>query len=239
MKDAVAAQVQTLNMWTRIVVRVILILFGVALAIWVFYALRSVLLLLVLSVFFCYLIAPIVRLFEQPVYIAGRELKLPRSVAIIFVYVLFGLVLFLAAQSILPVLGQQLSEMGKEMPAYISKGSGSVRKGLEGADSWLRRLRLPAQYQDELLKRGSDAAETIFSWVRDGLFGLLSYLFYIPWLVLVPILSFFMLKDADKFAKEVVSLMPTQRLQRRANRLLLDVSSTLAAYIRAQLTACV
>jgi predicted PurR-regulated permease PerM len=239
LKDAVAAQVQTLNMWTRIVVRVILILFAIALAIWIFYALRSVLLLLVLSVFFCYLIAPIVRLFEQPVYVAGRELALPRGVAILVVYILFGVVLFLAAQSILPLLGQQLSEMGKEMPTYISKGTASGRKWLEGADSWLRRLRLPAQYQDELLKRGSEAAEAIFSWVRDGLLGLLGYLFYIPWLVLVPILSFFMLKDADKFAKEVVSLMPTQRLQRRANRLLLDVSSTLAAYIRAQLTACV
>jgi len=213
-------------------------LLALAGAIWVLYTLRSILLLVVASIFFCYLIAPVVRIFEQPVYVGGREIRLPRGVAILVVYVLFGTVLFLATQLIVPVLGQQLTELGKDMPGYLSKAAAASRKWLEGADSWLRRLSLPAQYQDELLKRTSEAADAIFPWVRDGVLGILGYLVYLPWLVLIPIFSFFMLKDGEKFAKDVVAFMPTQRLQRRANRLLLDVSGTMAAYIRAQLTAC-
>src|SRR5215475_12246832 len=52
------------------------------------------------------------------------------------------------------------------------------------------------------------------------------------------ILSFFLLKDATLFEKNLVALLPNERLQKRAHWLLMDVSSTLAAYIRAQITAC-
>jgi hypothetical protein len=54
----------------------------------------------------------------------------------------------------------------------------------------------------------------------------------------VPILSFFLLKDAASFEQNLVALLPNERLQRRAHWLLMDVSRTLAAYIRAQITAC-
>src|SRR5262249_8627996 len=58
------------------------------------------------------------------------------------------------------------------------------------------------------------------------------------WPVLVPILSFFLLKDAEYFERNLIALLPNERLQKRAHWLLLDVSRTLAAYIRAQITAC-
>jgi predicted PurR-regulated permease PerM len=227
------------RLWTTVILRVLLIVAAIVAAILVLYSLRTVLLLLVLSVFFCYLIAPIVRLFEQPLYLLNRELKLPRGIAIILVYILIGGTVFLASQVILPILGQQITALGKELPSYFSQGAASARKWLEGADGWLRRLKLPAQSQDYLLTRLTEATEALFPWIRDELFSLLGYLVYLPWMVLVPILSFFMLKDAEQFSKEVVSLMPSARLQRRANRLLLDISQTLAGYIRSQITGCI
>jgi predicted PurR-regulated permease PerM len=71
--------------------------------------------------------------------------------------------------------------------------------------------------------------------VVSGVFDSLTYLL---WVVLVPIFSFFMLKDADRFTKGAAALMPSERLQKRVYWMLLDVSRTLAAYIRAQITAC-
>src|SRR5690349_10524579 len=103
------------RLWTRVIVRVIVLLAGLIVASWLLYQMRSVLLLLVLSIFFCYLIAPIVRLIEQPVYIGRYEIKMPRSIAILVVYVLIGAVFFAVLQVVWPPLSQQVSELAKNL----------------------------------------------------------------------------------------------------------------------------
>ena len=60
---------------------------------------------------------------------------------------------------------------------------------------------------------------------------------YVPWLILVPILAFFFLKDADGFRRSAVSALP-HRVRRRGYELFKELNATLAAYIRAQLLAC-
>jgi predicted PurR-regulated permease PerM len=56
--------------------------------------------------------------------------------------------------------------------------------------------------------------------------------------VLIPILAFFLLKDADSFRQSALQMLPRGRLRWRGDELFQDVNSTLAAYIRAQLIAC-
>jgi predicted PurR-regulated permease PerM len=82
----------------------------------------------------------------------------------------------------------------------------------------------------------ADKAEPLVESIVTTIVGFLPYLIY---LILVPILAFFLLKDASKIEHGLVSFMPTERLQKRIRWLLLDVSRTLAAYIRAQITACI
>ena len=67
---------------------------------------------------------------------------------------------------------------------------------------------------------------------------MLGLIIFIPWLVLIPILSFFFLKDADSFRRSVLAMLPRGRLRWRGDEFFQDINSTLAAYIRAQLTAC-
>jgi predicted PurR-regulated permease PerM len=67
---------------------------------------------------------------------------------------------------------------------------------------------------------------------------MLGWIIFIPWLVLIPILSFFFLKDADSFRRSVLAMLPRGRLRWRGDEFFQDINSTLAAYIRAQLTAC-
>jgi predicted PurR-regulated permease PerM len=103
----------------------------------------------------------------------------------------------------------------------------------------MRHLKLPREWRDSVLNQSGRLAESLLPWLQDMVAGLLGYLTYLPWLILVPVLSFFMLKDGAMFEHEIVSFMPTERLRKRVHWLLMDVSRTLAAYIRAQLTACV
>ena len=64
------------------------------------------------------------------------------------------------------------------------------------------------------------------------------WVIYIPWLILIPILSFFFLKDAETFRRSALQMLPRGRWRWRGDEFFQDINSTLAAYIRAQLTAC-
>ncbi|MGH9823240.1 MAG: AI-2E family transporter, partial [Blastocatellia bacterium] len=203
---------------TQIFLRCLAILVALWIAYQVLYGLRTILLLLTLSVFFCYFIAPLVKFCENPIYLGGRELKLPRGVAILVVYLLFGGALFLVLQLVIPVIGQQASSLVKELPDYLSKWSASANKTIQGANKALHGLKVPGTSDSDLVKWATDLVASLLPKIQDTISALLSYLIYLPWLVLVPILSFFMLKDAENFSNELVSLFPNPRLQRRIHR---------------------
>jgi len=237
-KKTILSQADLVRIWTRVVLRIVFLMAAIAFLIWMLYLLRTILLLCVLAVFFCYLIAPLVRLFELPIYIKGREIKLPRFAAISAVYVVLGAIVYGVISWFWPLLWNQVTDLGQKLPQFISSGSASIKDSLNDANSWLGSLRLPREWRDYFLGMTSHLADTIFPFLRTITLGALSYLQYLPWLILVPVLSFFMLKDAAAFEQSVVGLLPNERLRKRAHWLLLDVSSTLAAYTRAQILSC-
>lgn len=75
----------------RSILRVIFIVLGVALVLWLLHALKGVLLLVVLAVFFAYLVSPLVDLCRRRIPVRGRTREVPRGLAIVIVYLmLFG-----------------------------------------------------------------------------------------------------------------------------------------------------
>jgi predicted PurR-regulated permease PerM len=226
------------RLWTRVTVRVIVVLVGLLVGSWLLYEIRTVLLLLVLSIFFCYLIAPIVHLIEQPVYIGRYEIKMPRSIAIIVVYVLIAAGFFAILQLVWPPLSQQVTELIKNLPGYSKSAQASVTKIFNDANSWMKHVKVPQQWQDAIFTRASDMASSVAEWLAALVAGSFGYVQYLTWFVLLPVLSFFLLKDASSFEQNLLTLLPNERMQKRAHWLLMDISGTLAAYIRAQITAC-
>jgi predicted PurR-regulated permease PerM len=71
-----------------------------------------------------------------------------------------------------------------------------------------------------------------------GLSSMIGVLRFLPWLILIPILAFFLLKDAEAFRRSALLALPRGHLRWQGADLFQDVNSALAAYIRAQLTAC-
>ncbi|MEK6287444.1 MAG: AI-2E family transporter [Acidobacteriota bacterium] len=238
MKERQHQNSEMIRMWTTVIVRVIFLLAGLFIASWLLYEIRTLLLLLIVSIFFCYLIAPIVHLLEQPVYVARYELRLPHNVAILLVYLLIGVVLFVGVQLIWQPLSQQVADLAKNLPGYTKSAEGWVNKVFNDANSWMRHVKIPPQWREAIFSRASDMTNAVAGWMTESVAGALGYLQYLTWPILVPILSFFLLKDAAYFEQNLIALLPNERLQKRAHWLLMDVSRTLAAYIRAQITAC-
>jgi len=238
LKEKQHQNAELIRVWTTVIVRVILMLAGLLIAGWILYEIRAMLLLLVVSIFFCYLVAPIVRIVEQPIYIAGREFGLRRSVAIGLVYVLIGVVLFVVFRMIWPPMWEQINELGSNMPSYVKSATDTTNNVVNGANSWMRHLRLPQQSRDYILDHVKVLAGGALPWFETFVGKVVSLAPFLTWLILVPILSFFLMKDAATFERNLIALLPNERLRKRAHWLLLDVSRTLAAYIRAQITAC-
>ena len=220
---------------TRVVLRIIVLLLAVAALLWIIYKLTAVILLVVLSVFFAYLVAPLVDLVQRPVRVGKRERMIPRGLAIAIVYVVLFVGIGLAIYFLAPQLGAQFPEFKKQATDYYK----TITSTSDRLNQYFKQHRMPEGVVDTinktalgLIAKGGELASTAF----DRMLGLI---IFIPWLVLIPILSFFFLKDADSFRRSVLAMLPRGRLRWRGDEFFQDVNSTLAAYIRAQLTACV
>ena len=215
--------------------QILLLLIGVAAALWILYRLRGLLLLLVLTVFFAYLVAPLVGFCRRPVTVRGRKVALPLPAAIGVVYVLIFGSLAAAFVLLLPLLNDQLSELATEAPGYLARIQARWQSWQTGYQS----RALPPAVRDVIdraIHQTVTAGGTLVT--TDLLPRLAGWLAYLPWLILVPILAFFLLKDAELLRKSALRLFPRGYLRARGDVFLLELNDTLAAYTRAQVTAC-
>jgi predicted PurR-regulated permease PerM len=104
-------------------------------------------------------------------------------------------------------------------------------------EEW-RLRRLPAPVANAMNKAVPKVVDEVSHTGTTFATAAIGYLVYLPWLVLIPILAFFLLKDADSFRRSALLMLPRGRWRWRGDEFFQDVNSTLAAYIRAQLTAC-
>jgi predicted PurR-regulated permease PerM len=213
--------------------RLVLIVLAVAVGGLLLYWLERVALLLVLAMFFAYLIAPLVTAAERPL----RRVKVPpglsRGLAIGLVYVAVSGAVWAGAAMLLPTVSQQFGEAVAQAPAY----SQSLRTWEAGWQRAYERLRLPIEVRRRMDQSLLDAGDRGVEEVRQSLVAGFGILAYLPWLMLIPVLSFFLLKDVESLRKSALDTLP-ERLRGRGYRLFEELNTTLAAYIRAQLLAC-
>ena len=203
---------------------------------WVFHALTGILLVIVLAVFFAYLISPLVELVRKAFTTPGGGGRLlPRSLAIGVVYLAIFGSLGVAAWVIVPRLGVQTAEIAQQAPTYVT----NARARAARLNKLYEDLNLPPALRNaanDAVTRGLNEVGAYAA--GHGFENAVSLLGYLPWLVLVPILAFFFLKDADSFRRSALMMLPQGRIRWRGDELFQDINSTLAAYIRAQLIAC-
>jgi len=235
-RTASKAAVEASWLQTRLILRVIVIVlltyYLFEATRWIIVKLTGVILLLVLAIFFSYLVAPLVEFLSRPLRISGRKFAIPRSLAIVFSYLVILAVIVLAIYGLAPRLGSQLPQFAEQAKGYGT----ALREKTKAIDEFFRQ-RMPATVFEEIksnLPRFISAEET-FKAITTAMLG---WLGYIPWLVLIPVLSFFLLKDVETFRRSALQMLPRGRWRWRGDEFFQDVNSTLASYIRAQLTAC-
>jgi predicted PurR-regulated permease PerM len=223
-------------LWVAVLVLVIYYVFETVR--WVFYALTGVLLVVVLAIFFAYLISPLIELVRKGLARRGRgdEPKLlPRTAAIAVVYIAIFGSLGLGAWVLTPYISTELGQITQQAPSYVT----NARERAKRLNSVLERLNLPPSVRETANNTVSNAIGDAGKYITgEGFSSAINLLGYLPYLVLIPILAFFFLKDADSFRRSALMMLPQGRIRWRGDELFQDINSTLAAYIRAQLISC-
>ena len=217
----------------RIVTQVILLVAAAAAVVWLVYELRMILLLLAFTAIFCYLIAPLVDFFEFSIRVGRFVLRVPHTMAIIIVYLLMAGALVFTIEKVGPLLSDQLSAFFENMPNY-AKQLDQYAKKLSALPS---RYRLPPGWQQSLPDAVNSAVTGLLDWLQRVAVKTVHLVTYLLWLVLIPVLGFFFLKDAKAISDRLLSSLPAADMRYRVATFLNDVSETMAGYIRAQLLA--
>lgn len=219
---------------TRAILRLVLLLLAVAAGLWLLFALRGVILLLVLSLLFAYLIAPLVEILCRPVTWGQHRWTVPRPLAIAVVYLTLFATVGVASYVLLPLLGAQVTEFGRQVPSYIAY----ARDQLQAWQHFINPDHFPQGVREAIDRTFARTVDAAGESLSHGFGGLLPVLGYLPWFILIPIVAFFLLKDGAAFRRTILLTLPRGRLRGRGAEVFEDINDALAAYMRAALLAC-
>jgi predicted PurR-regulated permease PerM len=203
--------------------RVAWTVFLVALLLATAYALRETLAVFVIALLFAYLLIPLVGFVER---MTPHQVS-PRIALAIVYLALVGVIVSLAF-----TLGSRLADeantLAMQLPALVKNPEWMQRIPLP---SWLEPARagIIQKVEDQL----SSGGQQILPYIK-GLGGqLVSGAKYALYLVLIPILAFFFLKDGATIRDEFVAALVEERRRPVVDNILEDINRLLGEYIRA------
>ena len=157
-----------------------------------------------------------------------------RTTAVILVFTLMLLLLVLALVILVPMIERQVVTVIESMPAYrdwfVDKALPWVeqRTGLELV-AWLDPDRLTEWIRGHWQQAGGVAA-TLFGYFSRSGFAVMAW---VANLVLLPILTFYFLRDWDTLVERIAALVPRDHIA-TVTRLALESNEVLGAFLRGQ-----
>ena len=142
-------------------------------------------------------------LLDAPVKFLEKQ-NCPRLMAISLIYALLLILLIFLGVWAIPVLNTQAAELGEALPEYI----GRIKAIAEQINSYYQHLQLPEEIQEvfsDWFGNAKTAAGDFLQRFLNGIIPVLSSSFV--WF-LVPIISFYLLKDKEILQKFFWQLLP-------------------------------
>jgi predicted PurR-regulated permease PerM len=184
---------------------------------------RKPLLAFLFAMLFAYLLAPLIALLQKWTHCN-------RGIAIAVLYAAILAALLTVGMAVGPRVveeGRHLSEAAPEL--YNRVASGSIAFQVGSARGWsvqnqARLQQFIVGHRDEVLSSISAQRTTVTEVAGNAL-----------WLVLVPILAIFFLKEKSGFAHSIESLLENQQSRQLLSEIMSDLDEMLSQFVRAQL----
>src|SRR5262245_51035629 len=148
--------------------------------------------------------------------------------AIIIVYLLMAGPLPFKIEKVGPLLSDHLSSLLENVRNYAIK----LDEYAKHLSALPNRYRLPPCWRQSLTDGVNSAVTGLLDWLQRVAFKTVRLASYLLWLVLIPVLGFFFLKDARAISDRLLSSLPAADMRYRLATFLNDVSETMAGYIR-------
>jgi predicted PurR-regulated permease PerM len=185
--------------------------------------------LLLLSVFFAYILAPAVSAVRRRVRVGKRRRPISDAAALLLIYA----VLFLPALLIWPSVADAVRHwVTVTAPTTVDRlfAGGSF----EPLDRVLAAAPMTMGVQQGLRIATAGAAGSLERETRRTLDEAIAAAPHAGWLALAPAIAFVLLTGAPIFQRSALRVLPRGHLQWRGDEYLRDVNSALAGYVRAQ-----
>ena len=169
---------------------------GLALGLVFLYAVRGLIPPFILGAAIAYLANPLVRKLE--------ERQVPRSAAIVLVYLGFAVVVSVLFYAFVPSLIAELNQVLARLPRETNKIEDLTR----GAVGDLKRLPLPVNLQEainNMIQRSEQLIQQFARQLVDFLVGIFSKL---VWFSLAPVLAYYILLDWDAIGQRWLAAVP-------------------------------
>ena len=188
--------------------------------------------LLLLSMFFAYLLAPAIDIVSRRVRLGRRGRPLTRTASLTLIYVILAVPI---------ALGWRFAREPIRSWVHVTAPA-AVDELFDGGDfATIERVigaaPVPASVRPAIARRVDRLIRYIQRQARDTLDTLIDAARFVAWLLITPVLAWLLLTVWPSFRRSTLRVLPRGHLQWRGEEFLHDVNSALAGYIRAQAAA--
>lgn len=197
--------------------------FLIALLLATIYAVRRTLVIFALALFFAYLLWPVVGFVRR-----FMPRRMSENTALAVVYVLLVAILVTLGTAVGSQIAEQATNLASRLPDYVDQSATMATMPLP---PWLEPVR--AKALDTLRSQAANLGKEVVPLLRKAGEGILSGLGSLLSIVLIPVLSFFFLKDGAQIRETVVGWISQGQRQPLLDDIITDVHLLLGQYIRA------
>jgi predicted PurR-regulated permease PerM len=190
--------------------------------------------LLLLSMFFAYLLAPVVDGVSRRVRLGRRGRPLSRGASLALIYAVLSLPVGLAWRYASEPIARWVHVTAPETVEHLFGGG-----DFDAIDRVLATAPVPGAIRPALRRRIEGAIGYIQRHARATLDTLIDAARFGAWLLATPPLAALLLTVWPRFRRSTLRVLPRGHLEWRGEEYLHDVNSALAGYIRAQAAAAV
>jgi len=194
----------------------------VVMLLWLVYWMRTTLFVFIVALLFGYLLSPLVNIIDRVLPGKGT-----RTLALAIAYLIFIGLLFVAVTEIGSRAVEESRSLAKSLPPKLASLQ-QPSATLSPAENSLR-----AQIVQKLQEQFAKSSGDIMSSLPSAGAKILSVASNLVYVVVVPILGFFFLKDGREMRDWVLEMIGDQRQRALVDSLLADVDLLLARYMRA------
>ncbi len=180
-----------------------------------------------------FLVSVLIAYIGNPVVSRFQRMHVPRAASVVFLFIFFFVVLLVLVLGVVPLIQKQISTFAEKVPGYIDWLQARLASrgiGLFSLDVDTIKQQILQQWQDvgkwmgTALSFAKQSGVQLFNWLLN--------------LALIPVVTFYLLRDWDDIVKRLKQLLPA-RLRARAAPLAEEIDDTLAGFLRGQLLVMV